>query len=379
MEWAELAPDLSAGPCPRTGRRTARRTWFTWRRWRGTSSPACHGWADSPYVLCTGRGPIAAYDRVKKAIDAAIVRERQEIGEPPEPLAPWWFHDIRRSGVTWMAGAGIAPHVADRLLNHVGGTISGVAAVYQRYQFLPERKAALEAWARHLLGCATGRPLAGTWWPCGTEPVVPVSIPLAEEGWLAAAHRLAAEQKRPEVNTGAGQAAGGLGRRRRASTTARPYRQALLRDLWPTWDACGRRSLDVPHEPIGWPDQECHQIKLGKGGPRSRTRAAASILTSTCGLDQRSLWRRMRRCRPSISPNNQNNPTRLAVSGKACGPCRTSWNGAGRRASRCATEWAQAATLLAWLGDAWPKAPVPKAGSVTNAIRGRFKEMTAAE
>jgi hypothetical protein len=56
--------------------------------------------------------------------------------------------------VTWMAGAGFPPHVADRVLNHVEGAIRGVAAVYQRGEFLPERKAALEAWANHVLACA---------------------------------------------------------------------------------------------------------------------------------------------------------------------------------------------------------------------------------
>jgi len=37
-----------------------------------------------------------------------------------------------------MARLGIAPHVADKILNHQSGTISGVAAVYQRHEFLPE-------------------------------------------------------------------------------------------------------------------------------------------------------------------------------------------------------------------------------------------------
>ncbi len=54
--------------------------------------------------------------------------------------------------MTWMAEHGVAPHVADRLLNHVQGTISGVAAVYQRGEFLAERKAALEAWYRVING-----------------------------------------------------------------------------------------------------------------------------------------------------------------------------------------------------------------------------------
>ena len=62
--------------------------------------------------------------------------------------------DCRRTALTWMAGAGFLPHVADRLLNHVEGAIRGVAAVYQRGEFLPERKAALEAWAGHVLACA---------------------------------------------------------------------------------------------------------------------------------------------------------------------------------------------------------------------------------
>ena len=66
----------------------------------------------------------------------------------------WRLHDCRRTAVTWMAGAGFPPHVADRLLNHVEGAIRGVAAVYQRGEFLPERKAALEAWAGHVLACA---------------------------------------------------------------------------------------------------------------------------------------------------------------------------------------------------------------------------------
>ena len=49
-----------------------------------------------------------------------------------------------------MARLGIAPHVADKILNHQGGTISGVAAVYQRHDFLAEREQALEIWGAHV-------------------------------------------------------------------------------------------------------------------------------------------------------------------------------------------------------------------------------------
>jgi hypothetical protein len=49
-----------------------------------------------------------------------------------------------------MAGLGVAPHVADKILNHQSGTISGVAAVYQRHEFLAERQAALDLWGAHV-------------------------------------------------------------------------------------------------------------------------------------------------------------------------------------------------------------------------------------
>ena len=37
-----------------------------------------------------------------------------------------------------MAEMGIAPHVIERLLNHVTGTISGILAVYNRARYMAE-------------------------------------------------------------------------------------------------------------------------------------------------------------------------------------------------------------------------------------------------
>ena len=62
----------------------------------------------------------------------------------------WRLHDLRRTCVSGMARLGIAPHVADKILNHQSGAISGVAAVYQRHEFLCERKDALERWGAHV-------------------------------------------------------------------------------------------------------------------------------------------------------------------------------------------------------------------------------------
>ena len=59
-------------------------------------------------------------------------------------------HDRRRTIVSGMARLGVPPHVADKILNHQAGTISGVAAVYQRHEFLVERKEPLDRWGAHV-------------------------------------------------------------------------------------------------------------------------------------------------------------------------------------------------------------------------------------
>ncbi len=70
-------------------------------------------------------------------------------------VSDWRLHDLRRTCVSGMARLGIAPHVADKVLNHQTGTISGVAAVYQRHEFLAERREALDRWGGHLAGLLT--------------------------------------------------------------------------------------------------------------------------------------------------------------------------------------------------------------------------------
>jgi len=62
----------------------------------------------------------------------------------------WVLHDLRRTMVSGMARSGVMPHIADKILNHQSGTISGVAAVYQRHEFMAERQSALAEWARHV-------------------------------------------------------------------------------------------------------------------------------------------------------------------------------------------------------------------------------------
>jgi integrase len=62
----------------------------------------------------------------------------------------WTLHDLRRTAATHMARLGVAPHVVERILNHVSGSLGGVAGIYNRFQYLPEMRAALELWSTHV-------------------------------------------------------------------------------------------------------------------------------------------------------------------------------------------------------------------------------------
>lgn len=52
------------------------------------------------------------------------------------------LHDLRRTYSTNMARLGVPIHVTEKLLNHVSGTVSGIAAVYNRYSYADEMREA---------------------------------------------------------------------------------------------------------------------------------------------------------------------------------------------------------------------------------------------
>jgi integrase len=94
----------------------------------------------APYVLSLlGTKPFQEFSRAKRRLDDEL-----------SGVTGWRLHDLRRTCVSAMARLGVAPHVADKVLNHQTGTISGVAAVYQRHEFLLERKEALDRWGAHV-------------------------------------------------------------------------------------------------------------------------------------------------------------------------------------------------------------------------------------
>lgn len=79
----------------------------------------------------------------------AKVRIDKKIKIQDAPLAPWVIHDLRRYFSSTMAKIGTPLHITEQILDH-RATLSGVAAVYNKYDFLPEMKQALKKYQTHI-------------------------------------------------------------------------------------------------------------------------------------------------------------------------------------------------------------------------------------
>ena len=62
----------------------------------------------------------------------------------------WTMHDLRRTCATGMADLGVLPHVVEAVINHVSGHRAGVAGIYNRAVYAPEKRAAVDLWAAHI-------------------------------------------------------------------------------------------------------------------------------------------------------------------------------------------------------------------------------------
>ena len=88
------------------------------------------------------RSPVSGFSKAKIDLDEAV---KSVCGD--RPMVPFRLHDFRRSGASWLAGAGFDTIAIDKILAHQPTKLRGVAAVYQRHSFADERRRALEAWA----------------------------------------------------------------------------------------------------------------------------------------------------------------------------------------------------------------------------------------
>src|SRR5262249_9744139 len=102
----------------------------------------------------------AGWSKAKASLDKQIVRARVAAalaaGTTAPPLVPWSVHDLRRTVATGLQRQGVRLEVTEAVLNHISGTRGGIAGVYQRHDWANEKRAALDAWAQHVLAVTQG-------------------------------------------------------------------------------------------------------------------------------------------------------------------------------------------------------------------------------
>jgi len=92
-------------------------------------------WNSGDFLLSTtaGKRPVSGFSKAKARLD--------QLSE----VEGWTLHDLRRSAATHMARLGVPQEHIERVLGHA---IEGVAGTYNRYSYLPEKRAALDVWGR---------------------------------------------------------------------------------------------------------------------------------------------------------------------------------------------------------------------------------------
>jgi integrase len=112
-------------------------------------------WPRKGFVFSsTGRAPVSGHSAAKAKLDARMIAIARQDAQSADDvsLAPWRLHDARRTLATGLQRLGVRFEVTKAVLNHVSGSRSGIAGVYQRHGWGPEKPAALGAWARHIEG-----------------------------------------------------------------------------------------------------------------------------------------------------------------------------------------------------------------------------------
>lgn len=128
---------------------------------KGQSRPYDHVFSSGRY----GDVPIRAFTLLHIALKKAVMEELQEQAKAAgqdvdtvEPMPRWTLHDLRRTCRTNLSKIGVVPEIAERVIAHLP---QGVRMTYDYHGFLNEKRAALDAWAVHLMQIVsdTGKPL----------------------------------------------------------------------------------------------------------------------------------------------------------------------------------------------------------------------------
>ena len=141
LKWAEVDFDRALIELPPERTKNKRRHEIP------LSAPALAILRAQPRI--SGRDAVFGFDSAAGFTNWDAVK--QELSASAKLTVPWRLHDLRRTAATRMINLGVLPHVVEAVLNHYDGHRSGVAQVYNRSTYGPEKAAALSRWADALL------------------------------------------------------------------------------------------------------------------------------------------------------------------------------------------------------------------------------------
>jgi integrase len=97
---------------------------------------------DRELVFGSGKGGYSGWSKSKKEFDELVPIKK-----------PWTLHDLRRTGRTGLGILGVAPHVAEAVLNHLPPKLM---RVYDKNRYEKEKREALDLWAAHVMRLVSG-------------------------------------------------------------------------------------------------------------------------------------------------------------------------------------------------------------------------------
>ena len=86
----------------------------------------------------------------ENTLNVALSKVRPHLGD----MERFVIHDFRRTARTHLSALGVIPHIAERCLNH---KVEGVEGIYDRHDYIDERREALNKWAAFLECFETGK------------------------------------------------------------------------------------------------------------------------------------------------------------------------------------------------------------------------------
>jgi integrase len=154
LRWSEVEAEAIVLPSARTKNRRSHRIFLTAAAREILDAQPRRANGDGSLrelVFGVGQRGFSGWSASKRRLDATVAQQNGK------PLPHWTTHDLRRSVATGMADLGVRHFHIEAVLNHVSGSKSGVAGIYNRSSYEVEKHRALEIWADHVLALAEGK------------------------------------------------------------------------------------------------------------------------------------------------------------------------------------------------------------------------------